>query len=185
MHVIGRIEKMKLIKTCFLVAIGICVIAGTSQAQTSQNKVAKGFGLRTGYGTNPDQFVIGAQAVLGKTLGFMRFSPSIDAGFGDDMSSYLFNADFRLLSFSPPGSPAGLYAGTGASIAVYDFSNDGSDTEVGLNVIGGLTFPMGRTNEYNLEVRFGVGDMPELRVLFGIMFGSRSKPSTQTVEIRR
>jgi len=60
---------MKLLKTCFLVAIGVCVIAGTGWAQTSQNKVAKGFGLRAGYGTNPDQFVIGAQAVLGKTQG--------------------------------------------------------------------------------------------------------------------
>lgn len=176
---------MKLFKTCLLVTFGVCVIAGAGWAQTSQNKVAKGFGLRTGYGTNPDQFVFGAQAVLGKTLGFMRFAPSIDAGFGDDLSSYLFNADFRLLSFSPPGSPAGLYAGTGASIAVYNFSNDGSDTEVGLNVIGGLTFPMGQKNEYNFEVRFGFGDMPELRVLFGIMLGARSKPSTQTIEIRR
>lgn len=176
---------MKYVRMLLLVAASVCLIAGAAQSQSSESDAGKGFGLRTGYGTDPDQFVIGAQAVLGKTFGFMRFAPSIDAGFGDDVSSYLFNADFRLLSFSTPGSPAGLYAGTGVSIAVYDFSNDGSDTEVGLNMIGGLTFPMGQTNEYNLEVRFGIGDTPELRVLFGIMFGSRSKPSTQTVEIRR
>ncbi len=176
---------MKFAIILLFVAAGICIIAGAAHSQSTDSDAAKGFGLRTGYGTNPDQFVIGAQAVLGKTLGFMRFAPSIDAGFGDDLSSYLLNADFRLLSFSPPGSPAGLYAGTGASIAVYDFSNDGSDTEVGLNVIGGLTLPMGQKNEYNLEVRFGFGDMPELRVLFGIMLGARSKPSTQTIEIRR
>jgi len=176
---------MKLSRISGLVVLITLLLSTMTWAQSSSNSPSKGFGLRTGYGTNPDQFVIGAQTVLGKTLGFMRFAPSIDAGFGDDMSSYLFNADFRVLSFSPPGSPAGLYAGTGACIAVYDFSNDGSDTEVGLNLLAGLTFPMGRKNEYNLEVRFGIGDMPDLRVLFGIMLGSRSKPSTQTVEIRR
>lgn len=154
-------------------------------AQSSSNTPSKGYGLNIGYGTNPDQFVIGAQAVLGKTLGFMRFAPSIDAGFGDDMSTYLFNADFHVLTFSPPGSPAGIYAGTGASLAVFDFSNDGSDTEIGLNLITGLTFPMGQKNEYNLEVRFGIADMPDLRIQFGIMFGSRAKPTSKTVEFRR
>lgn len=171
---------MKLVKTSLLAVLAIAVLCSVGSANPS-----KSFGLRAGYGTNPDQFVIGAQAVLGKTLGFMQFAPGIDAGFGDDMTTYLINADFRLLSFSPPGSPAGLYAGGGASLAVFDASNNDSDTEVGLNVVTGLTFPMGRNNEYNLEVRFGFADMPDLRILFGIMLGSRSTPSTQTVKIRR
>ena len=168
------------------IAILITVLpGGMILAQSESKTLSNGFGLRAGYGTNPDQVVIGAQAVLGKTLGFMRFAPSIDAGFGDDMSSYLFNGDFHLLSFSPPGSPAGIYAGTGASIAIFDYSNVGSDTEIGLNLITGLTFPMGKKNEYNFEVRFGLADMPDLRVQFGILFGSRSKPANKILEIRR
>jgi len=176
---------MKVWRIYGLAIVATLLLNVAASAQSSSHSPSKGFGLRTGYGTNPDQFVVGAQAVLGKTLGFMRFAPSIDAGFGDDMSSFLFNADFRLLSFSPPGSPAGLYAGAGTSIAVFDAGHNNNDTEIGLHVVTGLTFPMGRRNEYNLEVRFGIADMPDLRVLCGIMLGSRSKPSTQTVEIRR
>ncbi|HER00438.1 MAG TPA: hypothetical protein ENO22_13945 [candidate division Zixibacteria bacterium] len=175
---------MKFVKTSLLIAMCVCILAGAGWSQSNESDAAKGFGLRAGYGTNPDQFVFGAQAVLGETLGFMRFAPSIDLGFGDDMTTYLFNADFRVLSFSPPGSPASLYAGTGMSVAVLDFSDNGSDTEIGLNILAGLTFPMGSEHEYNLETRFGFGDLPELRILFGIMLGTRSKSSSQTVEIK-
>jgi hypothetical protein len=175
---------MKYLKLSLIVAISVFVFASPGLSQSIQSNPAKGFGMRTGYGTNPDQFVFGAQAVLGETLGFMRFAPSIDLGFGDDLTTYLFNTDFRILSFSPPGSPASLYAGSGISLAVLDLSDDGSDTEIGLNILTGLTFPMGRKHEYNLEVRFGFGDLPELRILFGIMLGARSKSSSQSVEIK-
>lgn len=176
---------MKLIRIVLSTAVFAALPFGMTYGQVKTDNTSKGMGLRAGYGTNPDQFVIGVQGVLGKTLGFMRFAPSIDAGFGDDMTTFLFNADLRLLSFSPPGSPAGLYAGAGASIAVLDVSSNGSDTEVGLNVVTGLTIPMGRKNLYNLEVRIGVADMPDLRVLFGVMLGGRSKPSPQSIEIGR
>lgn len=165
---------MRRLKTGIFVVLAVLFSVGAQGVQAQKSDPGKGFGLRAGYGTNPDQFVIGAQAVLGRTLGFMRFAPSVDAGFGDNMTTYLVNADFRLLSFSPPGSPAGLYGGAGASLAYLDAKGNGSDTEIGLNVVAGLTFPMGRKNEYNLEVRFGFADMPDLRVLFGIMLGGRS-----------
>ena len=48
--------------------------------------------------------MIGPQAVLGRTLGFLRFAPSVDIGFGDDMTSYLAQRGVRLFTFSPPGS---------------------------------------------------------------------------------
>jgi hypothetical protein len=176
---------MKKLKISLLVLLPIFLLGSVALAQSKSSVSAKGFGLRTGYGTNPDQFVIGAQAVLGRTLGFMRFAPSIDAGFGNDMTTYLVNADFRLLSLTPPGSPAGLYCGAGLSLAVLDSNNAGSDIQIGVNVVTGLTFPLGSRSEYNLEVRFGLVDMPELRILFGIMLGSRSKSSSRAIEIGR
>ncbi|PKK82593.1 MAG: hypothetical protein CVT49_12995 [candidate division Zixibacteria bacterium HGW-Zixibacteria-1] len=176
---------MKSVLLIFLAAFAIFFLTSPAWSQTTEKTTGKGFGLRAGYGTNPDQFVIGTQAILGKTLGFMRFAPSFDVGFGDKMTTYLVNADFHLLSFAPPGSPAGLYFGAGASIAVLDVNKDGSDTEIGLNVVTGLTFPMGRKNDYNMEVRFGFADMPDLRILFGVLLGSRSKPVSSTIEIRR
>ena len=166
---------MKFVKTGLLAALAAVLMFSVAWPQSNSDKPSRAFGFRAGYGTNPDQFVFGPQAVLGRTLGFMRFAPSIDIGFGDNMSTYLFNADFRVLSFSPPESPAGIYAGAGPAIAILDLKDGGSDTEIGLNIVAGLTFPMGQKNDYNLEVRFGFADMPDLKVLFGIMFGGRAR----------
>jgi len=176
---------MRLEKSLVIVVLLLVLSAGSELAPAKEAKTVKAFGLRTGYGTGPDQFVIGPQTVLGRVLGFMHFAPSIDAGFGGDTTTVLFNADMRLLSFSPPGSAAGLYLGAGPAIALFDSRKFGGDTEVGLNALAGLTFPMGSKHEYNLEVRFGIGDMPDLRILFGIMLGARAKPSAQTIEVRR
>lgn len=175
---------MKFLKTSLIAVVAVVFLSNAAWSQSTAAKPSKSYGLRAGYGTNPDQFVIGSQAVLGQTLGFMRFAPSIDIGFGSSTTTYLFNADLRMLSFSPPGSSAGLYLGGGAAIALIDVSNAGSDTEIGLNAVTGLTFPMGRKNEYNLEVRFGFADMPDLRILFGVMFGGRSKAKSQPFEIK-
>jgi hypothetical protein len=166
-----EVKMRKIIKLGLLVLVVVCFFGSLAWSQSNRSGAAKGFGIRAGYGTDPDQFVIGAQAVLGKTLGFMRFAPSFDAGFGNNMTTYLINADFRLLSFSPPGSSAGLYAGTGLALAILDPNEAESDVEIGINAVTGVTFPMGRNGLYNLEVRFGVVDMPELRILFGMMFG--------------
>ena len=178
-------NRMRYLRPVLTIIIGVVFLTGAAWSQTTENGVSKGFGVRAGYGTNPDQFVFGAQSVLEKTLGFMRFAPSIDIGVGSDMTTYLFNADFRMLSFSPPGSPAGIYAGAGGAIALLNAKQGGNDTEVGLNAVVGLALPMGSSNEYNMEVRFGFGDMPDLRVLFGVMFGGRSKTNSSAIEIRR
>ncbi|MBU1712676.1 MAG: hypothetical protein KKD47_06175, partial [Proteobacteria bacterium] len=77
---------MKSMKTVFLSLLAIVQLSGAAWSQSSSNDPSKAFGLRAGYGTNPDQFVIGAQAVLGRTVGFVRFAPSVDLGFGDDMT---------------------------------------------------------------------------------------------------
>jgi hypothetical protein len=164
---------MKYLKTVVICTACLCIFAGEGRSQSDNNNYTRGFGIRGGYGANPDQFVIGAQAVLGKTLGSLRFAPSIDVGFGDGRTTYLLNGDLRLLSFSPPGTGAGFYAGAGGSLAVLDINDNGSDTEVGLNAVVGLTLPMGERSKYNLEVRFGIEDMPDLRILFGLMLGGR------------
>lgn len=156
-----------------------------SQVVKEEAELKRAYGARLGYGTDPDQFVFGAQAVLGRTLKFMRFAPSIDAGFGSGTSTLLLNADVRLFSFTTPGSQAHLYAGGGPALAFLSVKDGGSDTEVGLNLVTGLTFPLGEKNEYNLEVRFGFADMPNLRVLFGVMLGGRAKSTTEKIEIRR
>jgi len=128
------------------------------------------FGLRTGLGLNPDQFVIGLQGAYGSAVGPFQFAPSFDLGFGDNMTTYILNGDLRL-PISLPKSNSRVYIGAGPTIAVYDTKFAGSDTEIGLSLLGGIMLPMGSVNAYNLELRLGIGDIPDVRILLGIMFG--------------
>ena len=113
----------------------------------------------------------------GKVLNTFKFAPSIDAGFGDNAKTIIFNADLRLLALSPPNSSSGFYAGFGPALAWLDHDNAGSDTEIGLNVFAGIKLPMGNSNSYNLEGRLGVADMPDFRILVGIFFGGSDNRS--------
>ncbi len=164
---------MKILKIFILVCVLGAIPYNVAYPQDKEQSAKKAFGVRSGYGSGPDQFVLGAQATLGKTLKVLQLAPSIDIGFGDGMTSYLMNMDFRLLSLSPPKTSSRIYAGFGGSLAVYDQSAGGADTEIGVSLIAGVTLPMGGKNDYTLEVRAGHGDMPDFRILFGILMGSR------------
>ena len=134
------------------------------------------YGIRTGFGLDPDQFVIGAQAKFGRFGGIARVEPTFDVGFGDKMTTYLLNADLRLDILPLPKSETVVYGGFGPTLAYFDFNGGGdfpddSDTEIGLNLTTGVELPMGRSNSYNFEARFGIGDIPEFRLLLGVYFG--------------
>jgi hypothetical protein len=153
--------------------IGLAIVAGVcGLCLGAGESLAAGFGVRAGLGVDPDQAVVGLQGQLsGKKLKAFRLAPSVDFGFGDNVTTICGNLDLLLL-IRPPDSNGALYAGVGPTIAVWDFDNRDSDTEIGLSLLGGARFGMGKKNVYNAEVRFGVGDIPEIRVLFGIMFGA-------------
>lgn len=135
-----------------------------------------GYGLRLGYGGGPQQFVVGAQALLGKRLKYLRFAPSFDAGWGDDVATYVLNLDLGL-HVPVPETRSHLYAGAGLGIASWHPRGGGSDTEVGLNLLAGVRLgTKGRMN-YTVETRFGVSDVPDFRLLFGVLLGSGRPPA--------
>ncbi len=143
------------------------ILAFTSTGQAAGNV---SFGARAGLGLNPDQFVVGLQASYGSVAKVFQFAPSFDIGFGDNMTTLVINGDF-VLPFSLPRSSTRLYAGAGPTLGIYEPKGGGSDSEIGLTLVGGIMIPMASTNAYNLECRIGIGDVPDLRVLLGIAFG--------------
>jgi hypothetical protein len=119
---------------------------------------------RAGMGINPDQFVVGVQAFLrSRLLGIARLAPSVDVGFGDNVTATLINLDILSGSLTLPGSDLGFYAGAGGSAAIFS-SNGNSDTEWGVNIVGGVDF----ARRFFGEARFGIDKMPDVRLLLGV-----------------
>lgn len=127
-------------------------------------------GPRIGYDFDTDNLVLGAEADLGRVFQNFNFTPSLDFELGDNSVTVL-NADFRLYLFNLPETGLRFYGSVGPSL-VFDSQGEGGDnTEIGLSLVAGTKIPMKRENRYNLEVRFGVGDVPDLKLTLGILFG--------------
>ena len=124
------------------------------------------FGLRAGFGLDPDQFVAGAQVALGKKLGLLRIVPSVDLGFGSSLTTIAFNAD-ALCRLNVEDANFSFYGGAGAGLVYADFEGEGSSNwNLGLNLIAGIRVPLNRLPPTSFEVRFGVGDIPDFRGMF-------------------
>ncbi len=149
------------------IVVGLCALC-----LTAGEVAASGFGVRAGLGIDPDQAVVGLQGQMNKKeLAAFNLAPSLDFGFGDDVTTICGNLDF-LLVLSPPDSRGGLYAGLGPTLTYWDFKNVKNDTEIGLSLVAGLRFGAGTGgNAYTGEVRFGIGDAPDVRILVGMLFG--------------
>lgn len=130
-----------------------------------------GLGARAGYSSNPDQFVIGGQGVFGKLWERVRITPSVDFGFGNDVKTVALNFDGTIDLISPPGAKVVFYGGAGPDVAIYSPDVGDSQTELGVSLIAGMKIPAIASNYYNLEARFGFGDIPDFKILFGYMFG--------------
>lgn len=135
------------------------------------------FGLRGGFGINPDQGVVGAQAELGR-VSIARFAPSVDFGFGDNVTTIALNGDVRV-HVSPPRTASAIYLGGGPTLLLIDPKYGDSDTEIGLSLAAGLKVPMGANNAYTLEGRLGLGDIPDFRLAIGILFGGQGRTSEE------
>lgn len=121
------------------------------------------FGIRGGFSFTPDQFVLGGQAEVGR-LAFGRIVPSVDVGFGDNLTTIAFNGDF-LVKVEIPDASLELYGGGGPTVIYADVSNGPSDWNVGLSLVVGGRLPVGGSHAVNLEGRFGVGDIPDFKLI--------------------
>ncbi|MBI4720799.1 MAG: hypothetical protein HY770_06190 [Chitinivibrionia bacterium] len=147
------------------------IVAGLSVSGAGAMGQKRGIGIiPVGFSINPDQYVLGLQAEFDEMYK-TRFAPSVDVGFGDDVTLVSFNLDLKVDLFSPPNSGSTLYAGAGGTIAYIDPKNFDSDTEIGMSLLGGIKLGMGEKNYYSIEARYGIGDIADFKLLGGVMFG--------------
>jgi len=149
-----------------------CLLLAAASPALALDDSQRCYGVRAGYGYKPDQFVIGVQADLGKLYSRIHFVPSIDAGFGDDMTTVTFNGDLK--AFLPlPKSSVSLYCLAGPALTIWSPKDGDGDTEIGVYLGAGARMALGESGWYNLEVRFGLSDVPDARILLGVLFGGR------------
>ena len=156
-------------RIAILAAVAICIIS-TSVTHAKPANSGHAFGLRAGLGQDPDQFVVGAFAVMGKLGPRARVVPSVDIGFGDNKTVTTFNLDLRWYLISLPESGVKFYGSAGPTLALVSANKGGNNSEIGLTLTAGARIPMRGAKRYNLEARFGFGDIPDFRVMFGILF---------------
>lgn len=150
-----------------IVVIGFVVLI---TAMPSSVWGSSAIGPRVGMNLDSDKFILGAQAELGPVLQTFQFAPSLDFELGDNTTTAL-NFDFRLYLFHLPETGLRFFASAGPT-AVLDLPGEGdSQTELGLSLVAGVKIPMKRQNRYNLEARFGFGEIPDLKVMFSVLFG--------------
>ena len=161
---------MRRIGTCL--ALVSCLVIAVASVAFAGDEPGRAYGIRIGLGLNPDQVVAGFQADFGKVYRNVRFVPSIDAGLGDHLKNIGFNGDLKM--FLPlPKAEAAIYVLAGPTIEIWSPDEGEGDTEIGVYLGSGIRMGMGEKGWYNLEARFGIGDVPEIRILLGILFGGR------------
>ena len=121
-------------------------------------------GPRMGVSGDGDDFFLGAQLELQAKFGAFTLVPSFDFGPGTDAPSVA-NADFRLYLIPLPETGIKFYAGAGPTMML------SGDLELGLSLTLGLNIPMKDSRRYNIEYRWGIGDIPDHKIGVAVLFG--------------
>jgi len=146
------------------------VLTGQAHAQA----VVGGLGPRVGFSMDPDQIVFGGQLIIGEIAPQLTFDPSLEFGFGDNLTVIAANFDLHY-HFVVQNSAWRPYAGGGLGLNFIEVDTnnsfvDNSNTEVGGNFMIGAGVPTQSGNRFFGELKFGLGDIPTLKMLVGWNF---------------
>ena len=162
-----------MLRKIVLVALITSVLPVAALAASSSSGTAfNAWGPRVGFSTGPDQFIIGAQLNFNEMAPSIAFVPNIDFGFGDNVTTINLNGDLHYM-FNLRNSVWHPYLGAGVGITFSNFSDNvggGSSTDVGGSVIGGVTAPTKRGSKFFSELKLGLGDIADFKLLVGWNF---------------
>lgn len=149
------------IRVLTYVFIGCAIVTAASRPA-----LAQGYAVRTGASISPDQVFVGGQYEFGPVSERLWIQPNADLGFGDNVTLVAMNFDVVYRKAIGQRSTWTAFAGGGPAMNWYRF--DGfSQTEMGVNVVGGVRHAKGLFT----EVRLGFLDSPDWRFGAGYTFG--------------
>ena len=157
------------------VCVTACALALPCAAHAAQGTLTSGVGPRIGFSSDPDQFLVGGQLTLGPVAPSLTFDPSLELGFGDNLTVIAVNLDLHYhFNTNTTWRP---YVGAGATINWVDFDNDfygsgrESDTRAGGGIVVGVGAPTGSGNRFFTELKLGLSsDVPDLKLVAGWNF---------------
>lgn len=154
------------------VGLGLVVLLCTGTALAQPVSSRHGVGPYFGFGADPDQFIVGGQGIFGLSGSRVHFSPSMDFGIGDEINAVTLNFDVTY-DFLPASSRVAFYAGAGPTLAFLSSDRYDDDTEAGLSLVTGVKLPGKTGNSFNIGLRAGLGDIPEMRMTAAYIFNMR------------
>jgi hypothetical protein len=131
------------------------------------------WGFRGGITFDPDQVHVGFHVDTGELFPDGYFVPNVEIGFGDNLVLVAINPELIYRFRQQYDRPWGFYVGGGLGINYINwdddvFGRDSSDTELGLNILGGMTRRLSSGNRLFLELKLGVADSPDAKVTIGL-----------------
>jgi hypothetical protein len=143
------------------VACALCVIVLWSAAPARAQ--VRG-GVQAGGSVGPGQLFLGMHIETTPIVGELVFRPSLEVGFGDDLTLVTVNPEF-VYRFPRLSNPWRVYAGLGPALNIYRWNANvggGTSTNGGFTFVGGLEHDSG----WIVEFRAGLANSPSLR--FGV-----------------
>jgi hypothetical protein len=151
----------------------LVTLSGVDDACAQRELGIYGIGGRAGFSVDTDQFVVGGHIDLGDIANQLQFQPTVEAGFGSDITIVTTMAEFNYHFRSPDEwEYPTLYVGAALG-PVFISTDAGSDTEVGLTVQTGIRKQIA-DGDYSWlgEVRYGVSDTPDWKFMVGFTLGN-------------
>jgi hypothetical protein len=161
-----------------LVVLSGSVLFGIVAPAQAEGLGLRGWGVRGGLSSEPDQFVLGMHANMGEFAQNLRFTPNADIGFGDHLTVFTLNPD---IVYALPLPEAGRIYFGGTLSFVYvkldlpklesAFGNvDDTDTDIGVAGVIGYEPPTESLPIF-FDLKVGISDeYPDLKIMVGYNF---------------
>lgn len=133
----------------------------------------RGWGVRVGPTMGPDQLHFGAHLDFGNFARHVRFQPNFELGLGDGLTwgALNFEASYRFVERWEAWSP---YLGGGLGMNFVDIGDDGlgdgTQTDLGLNALGGIEKGLASGDRFFTELKLGLIESPDAKLTFGWTF---------------
>jgi hypothetical protein len=127
----------------------------------------RGWGPRVGITSDPDQVIGGVHFDMGELAPHVRWEPNFEIGFGDDVNSFSGNVLFAY--YFPQQGNVTWYAGGQPAVVFFDVDNGDSETEIGVDAVGGIETKVGGARML-FEIQLGFGDIHDAKFLVGWKF---------------